>query len=234
MSLTWKSMLAVAATVTLSMTGCAKKKDEAAPPPPAQAASEAAPVSAPATQSTPAPATDAAPMDEKAAAIQAALQEEAIVSDPRGQWAITATASSTYSSDKAPESKNSYAPFAAAGAPNVERYGDDGNAWASEMSDKGIEWLEVKFAKPVQATQVRIRQSFNPGAIIKVELIEEGGARHAVWQGTDDTKYTTGAVHWFDKSFEKTAYKVNGARITLATNAVSGWNEIDAVQLLGE
>jgi hypothetical protein len=27
---------------------------------------------------------------------------------------------------------------------------------------------------------------------------------------------------------------VTGAHITLATNAVSGWNEIDAVQMVGE
>ena len=39
---------------------------------------------------------------------------------------------------------------------------------------------------------------------------------------------------WFRKSFDKTTYQVAGAKITLATNAVSSWNEIDAVQLIGD
>jgi hypothetical protein len=33
---------------------------------------------------------------------------------------------------------------------------------------------------------------------------------------------------------EKTEYKTQKVKITLATNAVAGWNEIDAVQLIGE
>jgi hypothetical protein len=122
----------------------------------------------------------------------------------------------------------------ATGSPNVERYGDDGNSWATETADRGIEWLEVKFAKPVQATELRIRQNNAPGAIIKIDLIDESGARHTIWQGVDDQKYAPNAISWLDKTFEKTSYRVAGARITLATNAVPGWNEIDAVQLLGD
>jgi hypothetical protein len=34
-------------------------------------------------------------------------------------------------------------------------------------------------------------------------------------------------------TFPKTDYKVDHVKITLATNLVPGWNEIDAVQLLG-
>lgn len=230
MSLKWRWTLAAAVAVALSVGGCAKKKEEAAAPP-APAASEPAAAAAPAATS---PAETAAPVDERAAAIQAAMAEDAIVSDARGQWAVSATASSTYAGDKSPEAKTGYAPFAATGAPNVEHYGDDGDSWATETSDKGIEWLEVKFARPVAATQIRIRQSFGPGAIIKVELLDEGGAKHTIWQGVDDTAYAPSQIGWLDKSFEKTSYKANGARITLATNAVPGWNEIDAVQLLGD
>jgi hypothetical protein len=173
-------------------------------------------------------------LDEKAAAIQAALAEDAIVSDPRGQWAVSASASSTYGGDKSPESTTAYAPMKATGAPDCEHYGDNGNSWATEQADKGIEWLEVKFAKPVHATELRVRQNYSPGAIIKLELIDESGARHAVWQGVDEQQYPQNAISWFSRSFEKTPYAVAAARITLATNAVPGWNEIDAVQLLGD
>ncbi len=219
--------LLIAATFA---AGCAKKEEVPAP-----AAGGEQTVQPTATApSVAAPAVDAsANNDEKAAAVQAALAEDAIVSDPRAQWATSATASSTYAGNKAPTATTSYSPFAATGTPNVERYGDSGNAWTSETADKGIEWLEVKFDKPVNATQIRIRQSFGPGAIIKVDLLDEGGTRHMVWQGLDNQQYAN-AISWFDRSFQKTSYKVSGARITLATNAVSGWNEIDAVQLLGD
>jgi hypothetical protein len=218
------------------VTACSKKKEEAPPPAAPPAATAPAPgasgtsraaASNPATEESP-------PLDAKAQAVKDALAEEAIASDAHGQWATAATASSTYAGDKTPGAKAAYAPSSATGAPDVERYGDNGNSWASETADKGIEWLELTFAKPVQATQIKIRQSYCPGAIIRIELIDEGGARHEVWQGIDDTKYPASKPVWLDKTFEKTAYKATGARLTLATNAVQGWNEIDAVQLLGD
>lgn len=230
-----KSILAVAILAVLA-AGCARKQAEesSTSTQPPQAAPAPAAVASRAPSAASAETQDPAVIDERAAAIQAALAEDAIVSDPRGQWAVSATASSTYSGDKNPASKTGYAPMAATGAPNVERYGDNGHAWTTETPDKGIEWLEVQFAKPVHATQIRIRQNYAPGAIIKVELIDENGAKHTVAQGVDQQKYPPNTISWFDRSFEKTAYKAVGARITLATNAVPGWNEIDAVQLLGD
>lgn len=233
MSLNWQ--WACALSLALVASGCGKKDESPTTAEPAQTAAETAvnsPAAAPAATAPP-PAQPAA-NDEKAAAIQAALAEEAIASDSRGQWAVSATASSTYAGNKEPDAKDSYAPLSATGAPDVERYGDNGNSWATETADKGIEWLEVGFAKPVNATQIRIRQSYSPGAIIKVELIAEDGSKHTIWQGVDDQQYAPNSIAWFDRTFDKTSYKTKGARITLATNAVPGWNEIDAVQLLGD
>ncbi|MFL6551128.1 MAG: hypothetical protein ACJ8OJ_20725 [Povalibacter sp.] len=239
MTLNSKWALLMMLTATLSAAGCAEKKEATTDSPAASfvpAVEQAAASSGASSAATPAPAAavDSAANDEKAAAIQAALAEDAIVSDPRGQWATSGTSSSTYASDKAATAKTSYAPNAATGAPDVERYGDNGNAWTTETPDKGIEWLEVKFDKPVAATQLRIRQNYGGGAIMKVELIDDAGMRHIVWQGIDQQAYAPSTISWFDRSFEKTAYKATGARITLATNAVLGWNEIDAVQLLGD
>lgn len=221
----------LAAAITLS--GCSKKQEQPETPAPAQTAAES-PAAAPAPAPVPAAAVSTEAANDKAAAIRTALAEEAIASEPRGQWAVAASASSTYSGDKTPTAKTSYSPAAATGAPNVDRYGDNGNSWATETADKGIEWLEVKFDKPVNATQIHIRQSYSPGAIIKVELIGDDGSKNTVWEGVDTQAYAPDAIAWFDRSFDKTAYRVAGARITLATNAVPGWNEIDAVQLLGD
>jgi len=81
---------------------------------------------------------------------------------------------------------------------------------------------------------LRIRQTNAPGAIIKVELIDDKGGKHSVFSGVDETTYPPQTITWFNAKTEKTDYLVKGAVITLATNAVGGWNEIDAVQLIGE
>ena len=123
--------------------------------------------------------------------------------------------------------------MAVTGVPNVIQRRDDPQSWTPSEADAGIEWLEVTFARPVSATEIRVRQNFNPGAIIKVELIDDKGAKQTVFEGVDERKYDEW-TWWFTQTFPKTAGLVAGARITLATNAVPGWNEIDAVQLIGE
>ena len=213
--------------IALGLGACGKKQPEA------EALSKAAPAAATAPASEVPAGAAKSDMADKAAAVQAALAEEEIGNEPRGQWAASAVASSTYATDKDSAATAPYTPNTVTGAPDVERYGDSGNAWATETADKGIEWLEVKFANPVQATELRVRQNYWPGAIIKLELLDEAGARHTIWQGLDEQKYD-GTIAWLKRSFDKTPYRVVGARITLATNAVPDWNEIDAVQLLGD
>lgn len=191
------------------------------------AGQDAAAAAPPAAEATPAEDPEAA---SRKAAVEFALAEQRIAEDPKGQWATTAEASSSFGDavDLA-----SYSAWQATGAPNVERYSDDGRSWAAKDADKGIEWLEVGFAKPVHAEAIRIRQTYAPGAIIKVELIDEGGAKQAVFDGMDSPP-ANGEITWFERTFEKTSATIAKARITLATNSVPGWNEIDAVQLVGE
>jgi hypothetical protein len=221
-------LLTASALVLLATTACGKKEE------PAQAASAAAtppPAQQPAaTQPTEAPAEDPE-LAKRKAAMEFALAEQKIAEDPQGQWAATATASSSYHDAKEQES---YSAWQTTGVPNTQQYGDTGTAWATKDADAGIEWLEVGFAKPVHATALRIRQNHKPGAIIKLELIDDQKAKHTIFEGVDPTTYPENQIVWFIQTFEKTAFTVTGARITLATNAVAGWNEIDAVQLIGE
>jgi hypothetical protein len=225
-----KTMLTLAAIAAAALlTACAKQ--EPAADTAATDSTAAATQTTPATESANGPAADEDPeAAKKRRQVEFALAEEALVADPRGQWATTAKATSSYNDAQEPAS---YSAFQVTGAPNVPEFGDSGNAWCPKESDAGIERLEVGFGKPANATEIRVRQNSAPGAIIKVELVDEAGTAHTVYEGVDATKYDE-FNFWFKASFEKTPYKVTGAKVTLATNAVSGWNEIDAVQLIGD
>lgn len=220
--------LAIATVAVLG--GCGKKPASGG----ADASATTAPAAAPAPVAPtppPAPAAEDPEIAARRKAMEFALAEQKIADDPMGQWAADAKASSSYNDAK---DQASYAPWQATGAPNVSSYGDDSNSWASKESDAGVEWLQVTFAKPVHATEIRVRQNIGPGSIIKIELVDEQGSLHTVFEGMDSTKYPDNTIAWFIQAFNKTDYTVTGAKITLATNMVHGWNEIDAVQLLGE
>jgi hypothetical protein len=173
----------------------------------------------------------AAEQMNKEAKVQEALEEDKIVNDTLGQWAIEAEASSTYGDHTG---KDTWSAEQMLGKPDVENYGDDGRAWTTKDPDKGLEWVKLTYPKSVYATEVRVRQTYNPGAIIKVELIDDKGKNHTVWEGVDKTQYAKDKMQYFISKFDKTDYKTKIVKITLATNSVPGWNEIDAVQLIGE
>jgi hypothetical protein len=235
--------MVLALVLGLLVAGCAKKQAEvsstsppaapAAPAPPSQAAPAAPATPAAGTTAAPAAAA-AAPADTgvadttaKLAATEWALKQDEIKHDPDGQWASEAAASSSYNDA---QGDAGWSPKQATGAPDVDKYSDDQHAWAPKTQDGGIEWLDLKYLKPVHASEVRVRESLGSGAVIKVELFDEAGAAHTVWQGVDPTK----ELNYLILKFKSTEYRVNRVKVTLATNVIPGWNEIDAVQLVGK
>jgi hypothetical protein len=207
------------------LSGCKKStsSQETSATEPAPSTNAAPATSAPAAS---APGGSSAETTAKMAAADWAMKQDEIKKDPNGQWAIQATASSTYNDA---QGTASWSANQATSAPNVDKYGDDGAAWTSKTPDGGIEWLDLKFPKPVYATEVRVRESFGSGAVIKVEVFDEQGVAHSVWQGNDPTT----ELNYLMVKFPKTTFKADRVKITLATNVVAGWNEIDAVQLVG-
>jgi hypothetical protein len=232
--------MALALALGLLAAGCAKKQAEVsssappAPPAPPAAASPAAPAAPATPAAAAAPAAPAASADAgvadttaKLAAAEWALKQDEIKHDADGQWASEASASSSYNDA---QGDAGWSPKQATGAPDVDKYSDDQHAWAPKTQDGGIEWLDLEYLKPVHASEVRVRESLGSGAVIKVELFDEAGAAHTVWQGVDPTK----ELNYLILKFKPTEYRVNRVKVTLATNVIPGWNEIDAVQLVGK
>ena len=221
------------ATAANALAGATTEASAAAPgapvapvAPAVAAAAAPAPVVATAAAAPPKPTAADIEATRKQAQIAWALKQDEIKNDPSGQWATDARASSTFNDAKG---NTSYSANQAAGEPNVQVYSTTPQAWSSKTPDSGIEWLELTFAKPVHATAVRVRESSGSGALIKIEVFDDKGAAHTVWSGTDSTK----ELNYLIAEFPKTAFTTNRVKLTLATNVVSGWNQIDAVQLVG-
>jgi ribosomal protein L31 len=167
---------------------------------------------------------------DKEKKVKAALEEQKILNDSLGQWVTGAEASSTYQDHKGTEGWSAEQMI---GKPDVEAYGDNQKAWTPKDSQMGLEWVKLTYEKAVNATEIKIRQTYNPGSIIQVELIDVKGKNHTVWEGIDKTKYEQNTIQYFNVKFDKTDYMTKTVKITLATNTFPGWKEIDAVQLIG-
>jgi len=127
--------------------------------------------------------------------------------------------------------KRPWGPEQATGAPDTHQAGDIPTAWASLRPDGGIEWLRTDFAKPTNVSEVRIRETFNPGAVSKVAAILEDGKERVLWEGRDPT---TEAPAYFTVRVDLDDIVSKSIKIYLDTGRKRGWNEIDAVELVGK
>ncbi|MBI4563756.1 MAG: hypothetical protein HY716_03565 [Planctomycetes bacterium] len=141
-----------------------------------------------------------------------------------GQWAVDAEASSQYGED-------GWSAQQACGKPDTPQAGDQQSAWASANPDDGDEWLELTYELSVRPTRIRIHETFNPGAVVKIEARDAEKKWHVLWKGKDKTAECPGCL---DIRFDAPKVITRVIRITLDTSSVQGWNEIDAVQLFGE
>jgi hypothetical protein len=106
--------------------------------------------------------------------------------------------------------------------------GDSQQAWAALGADAGVQWLELDYASEVPIEAVRVFENHNPGAVVK-----HRGPRQrrpvVIWQGEAPKKPEP---HVFEAAAQAKA-TARRIRITLDTNKIPGWNEIDAVELIG-
>ena len=116
----------------------------------------------------------------------------------------------------------------ATGQPDTPEAGDHQTAWTSATPDGGREWLTLTFARAVAVDRVRIVESYNPGAVTGVVGLHQGGEVE-LWRGLDPTRRAPKAlVVRADRPIV-----TDRIRVELDTSRVAGWNEIDAVALIG-
>jgi hypothetical protein len=173
---------------------------------------------------TPAAVSTTAPADTPVGAKPTPEPTQAPSAGLLRQWATGAMASSEYGSAD-------YSAQQATGAPNTTECGDIETAWASEASD-GVDWLEVSFSTAVVPTEISIRETYSPGFINKVEVRDEAGLSYTVWEGTPAAVEECPRV--LTVSVSGVNARVNAVRINLDQRDGGNWNEIDAVELVGQ
>jgi len=116
----------------------------------------------------------------------------------------------------------------AVGSPDV----DDTRAWSPLSSDGGTEFIDLRYAIPVFANGVIIRETLNPGFVTRVDLVDINDVYHTIFAGVDPSP--SNVISNFTINFPTTAYLVKGVKVFVNSNHVlSDWEEIDSVQLLG-
>lgn len=141
------------------------------------------------------------------------------------QWATNAEASSQYRNDRWSASQ-------ATGPPDTyPRHGDFDTAWTTGSRDSGFEWLLLTYAEAVVVDEVSVYETCNPGAIVKVELVDQAGASHEIWRGVGEPAPKEARI--FTVANKAVGVAVNKVRLLLDTSRVPGWNEIDAVGITG-
>jgi|AGTN01.1.fsa_nt_gi hypothetical protein len=126
-------------------------------------------------------------------------------------------------------SENPWYPVQATGKPDTTGYGDITTAWASATKDEQNEWLEVDFGEDINPSQIEIYETFNPGALFRIDFYGRNDEVVASWTGPDPTSSKENSG--ISKIPVQTHEAVTKATLFLNSKDVKGWNEIDAVGL---
>lgn len=133
------------------------------------------------------------------------------------QWAASAVASSEYM-------QGDWSAKQAVGPPDSGET-DSRTAWAAMEADGGTEWLKLGFTLAVTPSRVRIHENLTPGGIVRIDGVGEDGAHRTLWEGRDPGE------SWFEA--DVSGPPVTGLVVVLDTRLHPGWEEIDAVELIG-
>ena len=139
------------------------------------------------------------------------------------RWAASATASSEYT-------ETAWSANEATGKPNAVGCEDDPRAWAS-LESNGVEWLELVYDESVRPTEIRVHEVLGVSSIVRVEVKDGAGTYHPVYTAQPASQ-TCPRVLVIPVAGISAMVKV--VRLSFDQRALNAWNEIDAVQLIGD
>lgn len=142
------------------------------------------------------------------------------------QWASGASGTSQYGED-------SWSFMQATGEPDTDACGDFTTAWASSTST-GNDILALEFDQEVIATQINIYETYNPGSIVRVDVGNSDTGDVFELPNSADPPGNTECPGVFTVDVTAIDTPVDRVIIYLDQSIGGSWNEIDAVELVGE
>ncbi len=139
------------------------------------------------------------------------------------QYASSATASSEYSTPD-------WSAGQATGQPNTMTCGDQPSAWAS-LHSGGNDWLSLTYDKAVIPTRIVIFETYHPGAVSQVEVLDESGKAVTVYQA--DPAIVNQCPNEMVIVLKDVKVPIRQVKLTIDQSNHNGWDEIDAVALFG-
>lgn len=121
-------------------------------------------------------------------------------------------------------------PAQAAGPPNTEGCIDSVTAYAPDNQvNQAV--MTLYFPQVVTPTGLVVYESFNPGYISRIEMTDLFGEVHVVYDAIPQGR---GVCQPLAITIPDAEYQANVVTIYLdKTNSPAGWNQIDAVELIG-
>lgn len=109
-------------------------------------------------------------------------------------------------------------------------FGGTACAWspATENNTASSEWIHVGYESPMPVQQIVIAENLNAGCVVRVELIDDAGQQHVVYENLAPQPLTVNG-RWNYIFTDRTSYKVSSVKITLNTALLKGWEHIDAI-----
>jgi hypothetical protein len=142
------------------------------------------------------------------------------------QWGVDAEALTEFAS---PE----WGAAQSAGQPDAPGCGDYQFAWASAASDS-VDTLEISYSLLVYPLEIVIHESFNPDQVVKVEVFDPQTGRYYTVLQKNPVQVDRPCPYQLIVAVKDIDFKTNLVRITVDQSQLGlGWNEIDAVQLIG-
>jgi hypothetical protein len=124
-------------------------------------------------------------------------------------------------------SRNAWSIDQVLGRPNTTGAGDIPTAWASALQDSGPEWIIAEFPKSIDVTSIVVHETYNPGALVRIDSVSAAGAKTKLWSGIDPTP--PGAPRGVSTITLPRPVRTRRIQLYLDSVAVPGWNEIDAI-----
>ena len=120
-----------------------------------------------------------------------------------------------------------YSALQALHKPNVlPAHGDSPNAWTPGKDAKN-QFIVVMFDTPIQAQQVAIAESQNPGSITRIFAYDTNAEEHLLFElEPRELPIESRLLNLF---FEKTNYQIEALRVELDVESVDGDHSIDAI-----